>query len=142
MGITKTLPSSDLRRIAGAVEFMIHSTIIVIFLLFGYWLIVKSGFNVILGLLILVVCLYFVGAAIFWITRTVFRVIDKKLETIIAEEMNVSIEEIPKKEKRKISIPKILKKKEVPVVDAEDRVIGTNVSSGGTIPLETEELAT
>jgi len=51
--------------------------------------------------------------------------------------MNVSIEEIPKKEKKKIVLPKILKKKEAPIIDSEDRVIGTNVSSGGTLPIET-----
>ena len=138
MGITKTLPSSDLRRIAGAVEFMIHSTIVVIFLLFGYWVIVKSGFNVILSLLIYTVSLYFVGAAVFWITRTVFRAIDRKLATGIIEEMNVSIE--PEKEKKKmklhISKPGFLKKKEV---TENDNLPGNRVDFGGTS--ESESLA-
>jgi hypothetical protein len=138
MGIFKNIPASDKRRVAGGIEFAIHALTVTLFVLLGYWLIVKAEMNVLLALIIVVVTSYFIGATIFWITRSVFKAIDKKLAKQIVEEMNVSIEDIPKKEKKKIKIPTIIKKKEPKTVEK----IGNKVESGGTpevppLPIET-----
>ena len=107
------MPSSDIRRLNGIIEAIIHVIIIATFLIIAHYL----GFKITIGFALYVISTYFISAGAFHITRSIFRLVDKNLEKQALEEINISVEEIPEKEKPSLKdkLKNVLPKKKEPI---------------------------